>query len=444
MIATSKSTYTTTAHRTRHRTQSSPTAVAARPARGRHAPRDVVEDHLAAGESVVQGRPSAQVFIEQIVREMRIRYYQPNTIANYRHTLESLLRWFGQPPHRLTRDDVREFLLYLVDAGLSASAVGVHLSAIRTVFDKMCHRTVTLGLVTPRRPKQLPIVLNPTEVRRLLEAAPPLRDKLVLSLIYGTGLRVSEASRTRFSDCDLQRKQIRVWQGKGRKDRLVDLPESLLPLLQELGKTGVSDAYIFPGERPDRHVSARTIQRIMKRALNLAGISKPATPHSLRHSFATHSFEHGCDVRVIQKLLGHARLDTTTIYLQVAKLNDRRETPNPLDLVTGKDTSKRRPVAAVGKLRIHTKPTVLPENPQLKACLITLGITSDSAPTIYLTGIVATEAQPGWITLSIPPRESWEEPCRWLTPQQRERLQSPEFYELLQREVPRYFAEQFP
>lgn len=115
---------------------------------------------------------------------MRIRFYQPKTVKPYRSHLSSLHRWFGAPPHRLTREDVREYLLYLVDAGASSSTVSNHLAAIRTAFDKMCLRQVTLGLAVPRKPKRLPVVLSVEEIKVLLQAAPSLRDKLLLGLVY--------------------------------------------------------------------------------------------------------------------------------------------------------------------------------------------------------------------------------------------------------------------
>lgn len=167
------------------------------PARGRYAPRIGVEDRLRATAPVVEGCPTAGEFLRMIVRELKIRFYQAKTIKNYRNALRSFLHWYGGPPHRMTREDVREFLLYLVDAGVGSSWVSMHLSAIRTAFDKMCHRQVTLGLATPRRPKRLPVVLSVEEVQRLLEATPTLRDKLLLGLMYATGMRVSEVVRLR-------------------------------------------------------------------------------------------------------------------------------------------------------------------------------------------------------------------------------------------------------
>ncbi len=408
-------------------------------ARGRYAPRKRIVDRLAVRASVVTGKPNSREFIRQITRELRIRFYQPKTVSNYRTALENLLRWFGQEPHQLTRDDVREYLLFLVDAGVSSSWVGVNLSAIRTAFDKMCCRDVTLGLVTPRRPKRLPIVLSKNEVKRLLESAPSLRDKLILGLMYGMGLRVSEVASLRFCDLDFDRRLVRVYQGKGRKDRQVILPTVFVPMLQELAKHCPTDGYLFASAKPGKHISPRTIQRLMNRAVDIAKIPKRATPHSLRHSFATHSFESGCDIRDIQKWLGHANLDTTTIYLRVAKPSDNEGRKTPLDTLVSPPPHAASPV---GSMRLHFKPDT-PAGNEVRRCKVTIGVTSATGPTVYLTGIVATEVRPGWITLNVPPYEQWEEPMRWLPRLQRERIENAKFFETLQREIPRRFDRQF-
>jgi len=221
------------------------------PARGRFAPRARVEDQLDLPAPVIQGRPTPDEFVEKIVREMRIRFYQPNTIKNYRNALRSFLNWYGGPPHRITREDVREYLLYLVDARLSSSTVSGHLFAIRVAFDKMCHRQITLGLTTPRRPKKLPVVLSVEEVQRLLEATPTLRDKLLLGLMYATGMRVGEVVRLRWRDFDFDRRLVNVWQGKGRSDRQVMLPKTFEPLLKRLSQQFTGDDYIFPSGKVD-------------------------------------------------------------------------------------------------------------------------------------------------------------------------------------------------
>jgi hypothetical protein len=172
-----------------------------KPARGRFAPREAVEDQLRRSHAVIdlpREQPSAKRFLQVMVRELKIRCYQPKTIKAYRNRIRNLLRWFGGPPHLITREDVRCYLEVLVDGGAGSSWLSTTLSAIRTLFDKFCYQSITLGLVTPRRAKKLPVVLSREEVIRLLEAAISLRDKLLLGLMYATGVRVSEVVRLRW------------------------------------------------------------------------------------------------------------------------------------------------------------------------------------------------------------------------------------------------------
>ena len=282
-----------------------------------HAVVDLDREHPTAGE-----------FMSRILRELKIRFYKQPTIRSYRTILGNFLRWFGNRPHLITREDVRCYLEVLVDGGAGSSWVSVHISAIRTAFDKMCGRSVTLGLQTPRKAKRLPVVLSPQEVTRLLEAAPSLRDKLLLGLMYATGMRVSEVVKVRYRDLDFHRRIINVWQGKGRTDRQVMLPMSFEPVLKGLASAYDADEYLFPGERAGRHLSPRTVRRVMARAVQIADIRKAGHPHSLRHSCATHLFENNTDVRRIPKLLGPAKLETTTIYTKVAtKSNEAVQSP---------------------------------------------------------------------------------------------------------------------
>jgi len=170
----------------------------------------------------------------------------------------------------------------------------------------------------------------------------------------------------------------------------------------------------------------------MERAVRIAEIKKRATPHTLRHSFACHTFENGCDIRYIQKLLGHVHLETTTIYVKVARHADDRNVASPLDVMQQRLAST--PKKPVGKLQIHLQQQS--QDPRgARTAKVTLSLKSDGRP-IYFTGTVAKEVRPGWVTLEIPPLEQWEESLRWLTPVQRERIESPEFFQMLQREIP--------
>ena len=422
---------------------------------GRHAPAEAVRDHLQKTVSVVSGRPSSEEFLRMIERELKLRFYQRNTIKNYLQSLRSFLNWLGREPHTATREDVREYLEMMVDGGASSSHVGVTLSAIRTAFDKMCQRQVTLGLATPRKPAKLPVVLNHTEVRLLLEAARSLRDKLLLSILYGMGLRVSEVSRLRWSDMDNERKSVRIFQGKGRKDRVVILPESLLGLLKAIEelqpKSGLQSGcedYVFcaEGSRGQRHLSPRTIQRVVAAAAEAAGIKKNVTPHALRHSFATHLMESGTDIRYIQKLLGHANLETTTIYTKVSLLK-QIAVRSPLDnLVTGpsaehpksitetapsraKVADTPKPTAAVGRMRCEVTRDVSTAANQATASVVIL----NSGREVRLSGIRLRESRPGWVAMDVPAAEHWAEAMTWLPIEQQNRINSPEFMEYLRR-----------
>jgi len=404
------------------------------PPRGRYAPRDAVGDHLSTVHPVVQGRPSAGEFLRVIEREMKIRFYQPRTIKSYRNTLAAFLRWFGAEPNRATREDVRDFLEMLADGGASSSTVGIHLSAIRTAFDKMCGRQITLGLETPRRPKRMPAVPSVPEVRLLLEAVTSLRDKLLVGLLYALGVRVSEVARLRYRDIDFDRRIVTIWQGKGRADRQVMLPTSFEPLLRNMAKTYAPDDFLFPSEKKGRHISTRTVQRVVKNAARLAGVTKDITPHSLRHAFATHLLENGIDIRFIQKYLGHAKLETTTIYTRVAVLRENR-VASPLDALMGatpRNGTPDSPPREVGKMTLTVTPRQSAAGEPLAA---DAAITIMNDPPVELGGIVLSQSRPDWVALELPPLEIWEQQFRWLTQQQRERITSPDFYQHLQKQL---------
>ncbi|MEZ6055065.1 MAG: tyrosine-type recombinase/integrase [Planctomycetaceae bacterium] len=402
------------------------------PAEGRNVPQKTVQDRCEKSLSVISGKPTAVEFLAAIEREMKIRFYAANTVRNYIDALRRFLGWFGREPNSVRREDVREYLEVMVDGGMSSSYVGGTLCAIRTAFDKMCLRQVTLGLMTPRKPKRLPVVLSVMEVRLLIDGCTRLRDKLLMSLMYGAGLRVSEVCRLRWSDLQFDRRAILVWQGKGQKDRIVVLPESLLELLQKLRAAAGASEYVFPseGERAGRYVSARTVQRAVSSAAGLAGIERNVTPHSLRHSFATHLMEAGTDIRMIQKLLGHTNLETTTIYTKVSVLQ-QTSVRSPLDAMNSRENGGRlvegpqklgQPRASVGRLRLEMTLDA-DDCQQATAAIVVL----NGDQSVRLGGIELRESRPGWVAMNVPPLEAWEESLRWLSREQRERIESPEF-----------------
>ena len=415
------------------------------PARGRQAPRRHVEEHGATVHPVVALQPetAAREFLVVIRRELKIRFYQSKTIRNYLRCLTQFLRWYDGRLNEVTTEDVRCWLELLVDGGAGSSHVGGMLSAIRTAFDKLCGLECTRGLATPRKPHRLPVVLSTREVARLLKAAPSLRDKLLLGVMYATGMRVSEVVKLRWEHIDFERRTIRIVEGKGRRDRVVMLPDSFGPVLRRLSQIDEHHGFVFPGPRRGRYLSPRTAQRAMQRAVRLAGITKPATCHSLRHSFATHLLESGTDVRFIQKLLGHARLETTTIYAKVA-VGRTGEIESPLDRIARTEESTRAtvpahaPGASVGMLKLSVEPgSTSSDGTPRAACRVFVVQPSAS---IELSGIALSEPRPGWLALEVPPLESWQPALAQLTAAQRERITSPEFYDLLHRELSRRYV----
>ena len=239
-----------------------------------------------------------------------------------------------RPPHLLTREHVRSYLELLIRGGGGHSWIGQNLLAIRTAFDRLCGGTLTLGLETPRKPKRLPAILSTQEVVQLLEAAISVRDKLLLGLLYGTGVRATEIVRLRWLDIDFDRGCITVWEGLGRGERQVMLPVNFAPLLREQAKLFGPEDYVFPGSRAGTHLSARSVARALVRAGKIAGIRRPISTSTIRHSFAVHLLENGTDVRYVQVLLGHAKLETTAVYLKLAN-HQRRQIASPLDILNG-------------------------------------------------------------------------------------------------------------
>lgn len=342
----------------------------------------------------------------------------------------------------MTREHIREWLEVLVDGGAQSSWVSVHLSCLRTALDKMCLRDVTLGLMTPRRAHKLPVVLSTDEVRSLLEAAPSLRDKLLLGLMYATGVRVGEVVRLRWRDVDFTRQTIAVVEGKGRKDRVVMLPKSFAPMLHTLARMAPADGFVFPSpEDTKRHLSPRTAERAMERAIRLAQIKKLATCHTLRHSFATHLVENGTDVRFIQKLLGHLRLETTTLYTKLAVLTGARAT-SPLDVLEAEKPARLAPPAAPaapaapkGHLGIDMKLVHDEKGLRGEATLVVRG-----DPPIRLPGVVVREPRPAFFSIDLPPQESWADDIAWLAPDVRARFDDPALYERLRDHLAARYA----
>ena len=301
------------------------------PARGHLAPKSSLELRKLTCHPVIRGKPSAEEFVVAIHREMKIRSYQPTTIRKYISAISRFLDWFGRRPNRVTLEVVRQFLELLVDSGAQSSTLVTYISAIRMSFDKFCGRSVTLGLATPRRRKRLPVVPSRDEIRRLIANTTGSRDRLLIELMYASGIRVSEVACLQWKHIDFDRSSIRVESGKGKVDREALFPITCAQKLLQLCELAGGRGYVFvSSESVDRHISPRTVERIVKQCSLNAGIAKNISPHSLRHAFATHLLEKGTDIKFVQKFLGHRKLETTAIYTRCAKISSNRIT-SPLD-----------------------------------------------------------------------------------------------------------------
>ena len=252
---------------------------------------------------------------------MQIRNLTPNTQRVYVAPVVRFACHFGKSPDLLGPPEIRTYLLHLTqERRLAASSVIVTVSALR--FSLPHHPQTALGCRGrhPRRrqAKKLPVVLSQDEVARFLGAVDNLKHRIILTVCYATGLRISEAVRLRPAAIDSKRMVIRVEQGKGRKDRYVMLPPKLLDMLRDYWKRAHPREWLFPGRLPGQPVSPLTIDLTCRQVREQCGIGKPVSPHSLRHAFAVHLLEAGTDLRTIQLLLGHRNLSTTARYLMIA------------------------------------------------------------------------------------------------------------------------------
>ena len=260
-----------------------------------------------------------------MLEEIQRRNYSPETTRSYIHAVKQFAEYFGKSPEKLGAEEIRRYQLYLLnEKKYTAGSVKVHMSALRFFYKKVLKRRDLSfdDLVYPKKPKKLPVVLSSDEVARLIEATSHLMHRTVLLLLYGTGIRRTEASRLRVSDIDSQRMVLHIRQGKGARDREVPLSPKLLEALRAYWRSRKPKDFLFPsstGHRgAEQPISDKTVWYICKEAAVRAGLQKKIGPHTLRHSFATDHMEAGTDLRTIQLLLGHANLEHTTVYLHLS------------------------------------------------------------------------------------------------------------------------------
>ena len=274
---------------------------------------------------------------QRLVDDMTVRHFNHETQRNYLRDVGRFATWLGRSPHTAVAEDLRRFQIEQREAGVPAPTMNSIVAALRFFFNHTLDRPdLARKLVRTAHARKIPVVLTLAEVKRLLDATTCLKHQAALSVAYGAGLRVAEVAALKVSDIDSKRMLLRIERGKGGRYRNAMLPQGLLPLLRDWWRAGRqqgimhADGWLFPGQNALRPISTRQLYRVVVEAAEAADITKRVGPHTLRHSFATHLLEDGVDIRVIQALLGHAKLNTTAFYTQVAT-KTMRAVVSPLD-----------------------------------------------------------------------------------------------------------------
>jgi integrase/recombinase XerD len=272
---------------------------------------------------------------DQMQADMTLKRFSVHTQKGYLRCATHFARHFMRSPAEMGTAEVREFLLYLVEEKkVSAFVQGVYVSALKFLYRTTLQRPeVVQEIPAPKRPKVLPDILSKEEVLSLFEAIRSIKHKAIFATTYSAGLRISEVCSLQVTDLDSQRMLMHIRDGKGKKDRYVMLSEELLALLRDYYKRRPRKTpYLFPGQNPQRPISTTAVGVVLRKAVRKVGLSKKVSPHTLRHSFATHLLEAGGDIRVVQVLLGHSSIYTTVRYTQVSTQHLAR-TKSPWDLL---------------------------------------------------------------------------------------------------------------
>jgi len=268
-------------------------------------------------------------FLQKIQVELKISKNSEYTIRNYVRAVQDLLDFTKKLPEQIITDDVK---LYMAEklSNQASSSIIVFLSALRFAFANILGKDVTLGIKRPKRERKIPDVLTKDEVQRLIEATPTKKSKLMVQIAYACGFRVSELINLKIADLNFEEMIGYVRQGKGRKDRVFNIPQKLVNKLQKQvqQQKELHQEYLFSGR--NGALTDRNLQKIVRNAAKKAGINKEVHPHTLRHSFATHLLESKTDIRMIQELLGHADLSTTQIYTHVST-EELKKIKSPFD-----------------------------------------------------------------------------------------------------------------
>ncbi len=274
----------------------------------------------------------AQVYLSRMKQEMKLRNLSRKTIQTYLFNVDRFLRFTQKPIYSINENDIRKYISYSFnDDGSNFSAVRQCLSSLNFFFNVVLNQNILLNIPYPRKEHRLPTVLTKEEISNLFSATTNPKHRLLLKLIYSCGLRVSEVVSIKATDLDLPNRTLHIRCGKGKRDRILPIPTSLIPELRDFLEPPDRNPYIFKA-RPDKvgHLSVKTAQKVVRNISKKAKIQKSVHPHTLRHSFATHLLDQGTDIRFIQALLGHKRITTTELYTQVSRVSLKGIT-NPLD-----------------------------------------------------------------------------------------------------------------
>jgi site-specific recombinase XerD len=276
---------------------------------------------------------------QRMLDDMRMRKLSPKTQSGYIRSVRQFAAFLGRSPDRASAEDLRRYQLHLVDHGISPVSLNATITGLKFFFETTLDQAALMSKMQPVHvPHKLPVVLSRDEVARLIAAAENLKYQTALSVAYGAGLRASEVTALKIGDIDSERMALRIEQGKGSKDRYAMLSPVLLERLRAWWQTAhaqgrmLPGGWLFPGQHPIDPLSTRQLNRAVHAAADAAQLDKRVSMHTLRHSFATHLLEQKVDIRVIQVLLGHKKLETTALYAQVAT-EVLREVVSPLEML---------------------------------------------------------------------------------------------------------------
>jgi integrase/recombinase XerD len=281
---------------------------------------------------------------KMMLEELQRRNYAQSTVDAYISAMQEFARYFDTPPDQLGPEHVRKFQLHLIrDRKLAANTVKQRMAAVQFFFIRTLKRPWPRQEFSyPKIPVRLPTILSQEEVTRLIDAAANLSHRAMLMTLYSTGLRRSELVHLKVGDIDGQRMTIHIRQGKRKKDRVVPLSPKLLETLREYWRKAKPRTYLFPSQSGDVPLTTKAVWHACRGAVRRAGIHKRISPHSLRHSYATHLLESGADLHTIQLLLGHADIKDTTVYLHLSQRH-LHAAENPLDSLPVSDVASVRP-----------------------------------------------------------------------------------------------------